>query len=392
MGGPPNLIMSDEILIKAENVSKKFCRRLRKSLWYGVQDMAAEAIGGSRSHDELRPDEFWAVKDVSFEVRRGECLGLIGHNGAGKTTLLKMLNGLIKPDHGSITMRGRVGALIALGAGFNPILTGRENIYVNGSVLGLTRAEIETRVEEIIDFAGIRQFIDSPVQSYSSGMQVRLGFSVAATMNPDVLILDEVLAVGDVNFRAKCLNRVASLLQQSACIFVSHQEADVRRIASSCALLSHGELRFVGSVDQAFEQYSELLDGNAAEGRVLGGEINIEPLTDPILVDWGHSLSLTVRLLASREVRDVAIRVSIMDAGQTCVAEWNSIDSNRLYSINHGENQIVAELKHVELTSGSYWINVAIFTNKEPYLGLSYRHAKLIVSGPRKLFSNYRIT
>src|ERR1043166_9994626 len=136
--------MSDpEVLVRVEGAGKKFCRSLKRSLWYGVKDIAAEIAGGSRTHEELRPGEFWAVRDVSFELRRGECLGLIGRNGAGKTTLLKMLNGLIKPDDGRITMRGRVGALIALGAGFNPILTGRENIYVNGAVLGLTRKEID---------------------------------------------------------------------------------------------------------------------------------------------------------------------------------------------------------------------------------------------------------
>ena len=160
-------------------------------------------IGGKKSSSglvtpeaSLRDGEFFAVKDVSFELRRGDCLGLLGHNGAGKTTLLKMLNGLIKPDAGSIMMRGRVGALIALGAGFNPILTGRENIYINGSVLGLTKKEIDAKIDEIIDFAEIREFIDMPVQSYSSGMAGRLGFAVATALDPDVLIVDEVLAVG----------------------------------------------------------------------------------------------------------------------------------------------------------------------------------------------------
>ena len=144
-----------------------------------MTDMATELVGGRGRHDELRRDEFWAVRDVSFELSRGECLGLIGRNGAGKTTLLKMLNGLIKPDQGRIEMRGRVGALIALGAGFNPILTGRENIYVNGAVLGLTKQEIARQLDDIIDFADIGDLIDAPVQSYSSGMAVRLGFAVA---------------------------------------------------------------------------------------------------------------------------------------------------------------------------------------------------------------------
>ena len=217
---------SRDSLVQVKGVSKKFCRDLKKSLWYGVRDIAAELNPFQSRNEEsgdkqieagksispiyqaLRAGEFWAVKDVSFELRRGECLGLIGRNGAGKTTLLKMLNGLIKPDHGRIEMHGRAGALIALGAGFNPILTGRENIYVNGAGPGLTKREIDEKVDEIIDFAEIKEFIDSPVQSYSSGMQVRLGFAVATALRPDILLLDEVLAVGDAAFRGKCFQRV----------------------------------------------------------------------------------------------------------------------------------------------------------------------------------------
>ena len=168
-------------LVRVEGVSKIFCRSLKRSLHYGLMDSLSDILPvGKRKYDEsgepiLRKEEFWAVKDISFELRRGECLGLIGRNGAGKTTLLKMLNGLIKPDKGRIEMRGRVGALIALGAGFNPILTGRENIYVNGSILGISQIEIEDKIDEIIDFSEIREFIDSPVQSYSSGMAVQPG-------------------------------------------------------------------------------------------------------------------------------------------------------------------------------------------------------------------------
>ena len=192
----------EDVLIKVDNVSKKFCRDFKKSLWYGIKDTAADVIHPSRRPQEskLRPSEFWANQNISFEVKRGECLGMIGHNGAGKTTLLKMLNGLIKPDTGSIEMRGRIGALIALGAGFNPILTGRENIYINGSVLGLTRKEIDAKIDDIINFAEIEDAIDAPVRTYSSGMQVRLGFSIASSLDPDILILDEVLAVGDAGF------------------------------------------------------------------------------------------------------------------------------------------------------------------------------------------------
>lgn len=165
--------MSDDVLVRVDGVSKKFCKSLKRSLIYGAKDVWTELSGGGK-HDELREGEFWAVKDISFELKRGECLGLIGHNGAGKSTLLKMLNGLIKPDQGCIEMRGRIGALIELGAGFNPILTGRENIYNKGAVLGFTKKEIDAKYDAIVDFAEIEEFIDMPVQNYSSGMKVRL--------------------------------------------------------------------------------------------------------------------------------------------------------------------------------------------------------------------------
>lgn len=231
-----------ETLVKVENVSKKFCRDLKKSLWYGMKDLGGELLG--KRHDrerELRPEEFWAVKDASFELKRGECLGLIGRNGAGKTTLLRMLNGLIKPDRGRIEMRGQVGALIALGAGFNPILTGRENIYVNASVLGLRKKEIDAKLEEIVEFAELGEFIDTPVQSYSSGMVVRLGFAVATALEPDVLILDEVLAVGDARFQVKCINVIGGLKSKGvAIILVSHNMVNILRYCDIGIYLKSG--------------------------------------------------------------------------------------------------------------------------------------------------------
>jgi lipopolysaccharide transport system ATP-binding protein len=189
--------MAEEIIVSVENISKKFCRDLKKSLWYGVRDIVAEALVSKKARAELRKQEFWAVTNSSFELRRGETLGLIGPNGAGKTTLLKMINGLLKPDNGKITVRGRVGALIQLGAGFHPLLTGRENIYISGAILGMSKREIDRKLDDIIEFSGIEEFIDAPVRNYSSGMFVRLGFSVAVHVDPDLLLIDEVLAVGD---------------------------------------------------------------------------------------------------------------------------------------------------------------------------------------------------
>ena len=262
--------MGDDVRIRADGVAKKFCRSLRKSLWYGVRDGLADLSGRGSAADELRAEEFWALEDVSFEVRRGECLGLIGRNGAGKTTLLKMLNGLIKPDRGRIEMRGRVGALIALGAAFNPILTGRENVYVNGSVLGLSKKEIDAKFDSIVDFAEIEEFIDSPVQSYSSGMQVRLGFAVASALQPDILLVDEVLAVGDFRFRWKCLERIKTLKENGVCIIlVSHNSGDLMRTCTKGLVLAGGRMRFLGSMDEAILRYEHApgADGSRRRSR-----------------------------------------------------------------------------------------------------------------------------
>lgn len=187
--------------------------------------------------------EFWALKDVSFEVRRGESLGIIGQNGAGKSTILKLLSNITIPSSGEITINGRLAALIEVGSGFHPELTGRENVYLSGSILGMRRAEISRKIESIIDFAGIRQFIDTPVKRYSSGMFVRLGFSIAAHLEPDILLLDEVLAVGDAAFQAKCLNRVDELRDSGKTIvFISHDLNAVERLCERVLLLERGRI------------------------------------------------------------------------------------------------------------------------------------------------------
>lgn len=269
-----------DVLVRVEHVSKKFCRNLRRSLWYGVQDLTSELAGRQRKHETLRRDEFWAVNDVSFELRRGECLGLIGHNGAGKTTLLRMLNGLIVPDIGRIEMRGRVGAIIALGAGFNPVLTGRENIYVNAAILGFTRAETKKKLDEIVAFSELEEFIDAPIQQYSSGMYVRLGFAVAAHFEPDILLVDEALAVGDISFVFKCLNRIAELRRRgTGVIFVTHNDVQLREAAQRAILLERGRLLANAPVSKALlarETISSNHRRHVDDNYVHPGDITIE--------------------------------------------------------------------------------------------------------------------
>ena len=201
-------------------------------------------------------DHFSALKDVSLEVRRREVVGIIGHNGAGKSTLLKLIARVLQPTTGRVTVRGRVAPLLELGAGFDPELTGRENVYLNGAVLGFRRADIDGRFERIVDFAGVREFIDLPLRTYSSGMVARLGFSVATDIQPDILIVDEVLAVGDAEFQKKSEQRIHELHDKSeAVIMVSHNLKLMREMCQRVAWLDHGQLRAFGPPDDVVEQY-----------------------------------------------------------------------------------------------------------------------------------------
>jgi lipopolysaccharide transport system ATP-binding protein len=249
--------MENNAVITFDHVSKKFCKTIKRSMLYGIEDIGRNVLGFSSHAENLRKDEFWAVDDVSFEVMQGETFGIIGPNGSGKSTLLKMLNGIFWPDKGKITVNGNVGALIEVGAGFHPLLTGRENIYINAAILGMSKKEVDGKLEDIIKFADIGDFIDSPVKFYSSGMYVRLGFAVAIHCEPDILLVDEVLSVGDMNFQEKCLNQIKRLQeQQKTVIFVSHNLIAVESICSKAIYLHNGILKQYGDTKGVIQKYS----------------------------------------------------------------------------------------------------------------------------------------
>ena len=245
-----------DVVVSVEDVSKKFCRDLKRSLFYGVRDIATDLRGGKRRGDQLRSGEFWALQNVSFQLRRGEALGLVGSNGAGKSTLLRIISGLIKPDTGVVRGCGRIAPLIALGAGFNPILTGRENIYANMSLLGLSTQEIKRQFDAVVEFAEIQAALDAPVQTYSSGMAARLGFACAIYTKPDILLIDEVLAVGDVRFKMKCRRRLAELREQgTAFILVSHNPYHILNVCEKSVYLKQGQVVLVSDSQAAIRQY-----------------------------------------------------------------------------------------------------------------------------------------
>ena len=330
--------MAEETLVRVEHVAKKFCRDLKTSLWYGVKDLGAEFIGKHKEDDiQLRNKEFWAVRDVNFELKRGECLGLIGRNGAGKSTLLKMLNGLIKPDKGRIEMYGRIGALIELGSGFNPILTGRENIYNNGAVLGLNKKEVDGLLEEIIDFSEMEKFIDTPVQYYSSGMKVRLGFSVAAHMKPDVLILDEVLAVGDSGFKIKSFNKINEIMRNAAVIFVSHSMPHIATITNKVLLMEGGVVDFYGdNITDGIERYFGLFSGDeeriefndfaSVESMIIhpSAKYANDPSRKFPTIDYQDSIFVEMDLKVKPEIEWFHVKLQISDKDLKIVGIYDS--------------------------------------------------------------------
>lgn len=361
-------IDSKEVLVKVEGLSKKFCKDLKTSLWYGVKDLVS-GVRGSDTERLLRPKEFWAVKDISFELRRGECLGLIGHNGAGKSTLLKILNGLINPDAGKVTIKGRVGALIELGAGFNPILSGRENIYNNGAILGFSRREIDAKLEDIIAFAELEDFIDMPVQHYSSGMKVRLGFAVAAQMEPDVLIIDEVLAVGDVAFRTKCLNRIGELLKTTAVVFVSHSMPQVARAANKILLMGGGKpLKYTDNVSEGIQgYYSEQMQVNGGSIKSGNNKVELvkfkinETISDNkfLKVGFNKAITLTATLKVAENATKYFISYGFIDVDTKIVANVFSTISDVSFS-KKGKVEVQTEVSSLLLGAGNYTISIAI--------------------------------
>ena len=359
--------MSDS-LVTVENISKKFCRSLKRSLWYGVRDMGSELFGKSNNDRVLRKDEFWAVKNVSFVVKQGETLGLIGSNGAGKTTLLRMLNGLIKPDAGRIEIKGRMQALIALGAGFNPILTGRENVYVNASVLGIKKAEIDRRFDEIIDFSGIEEFLDTPVQNYSSGMAVRLGFAVAAHMDPDILLVDEVLAVGDEGFQLKCLNKIGQLKQKgTAIILVSHNMHTLSTFASSVIVMNNGMHEFYNSVpngirayrQQFFDEKTEIEKINSGNDTIRFYDVEIgERIMSP-----GDSFYIKMKYDSSKEYKNVEIDLTILSFNESST---HYQATNKAYErdihFKKGKGELQVAIQNIRVNNANGRIAIAIWT------------------------------
>jgi ABC-type polysaccharide/polyol phosphate transport system ATPase subunit len=323
-------------------------------------------------------DEFWALWDVSFSVQPGEVLGIIGANGAGKTTILKILAGVTKPTRGTVALTGNVSALIELGAGFHPELTGRENIYLNSAILGLKRHQIRRILDDIVAFAELEDFIDTPVKRYSSGMYARLGFSVAVHVDPDILLVDEVLSVGDVGFQQKSLRRMLDFkMQAKAMVFVSHNLVAVQSVCNRVLYLEKGKIRSIGSpaeVIPAFQRHLTSKDPGVGHARSHAAMSNsdhrslwIESVviqdstsnpTSAIRPDDPVSVALQIR--NPGEPLEVTVALAVYQQDGTKCGETNSTSAGQPMILCTGSNLVRVDFDHMSLVPGGYYLNAAV--------------------------------
>ena len=384
--------MNSDIAISVEGLGKKYLigherereryvalrdvmTRVAKNAWRKTADMAhgREIIIGDTV------EEFWALKDVSFELKRGEVLGIIGRNGAGKSTLLKILSRITEPSEGYARINGRVASLLEVGTGFHPELTGRENIYLNGAILGMTRAEIKSKFDQIVAFAEIEKFLDTPVKRYSSGMYVRLAFAVAAHLETDIMAVDEVLAVGDAEFQRKCLGKMSNMAAGGRSVFfVSHNLGAIRRLTERCLVLSQGRIVLDAPTAQAIEFYLKQSSGGT-EGGIFerpqsqdrGQPFFVHRVTcrkgselDPTdQFDCDQPILLFIDYSARRKVPGLYGYLVLQSTDGTIVYEGDSIDSgnNQVETIEPGKGTFIVRIPPRVLGPGTYqiWLSFA---------------------------------
>ena len=377
--------LSPDVVLSVRGISKKFCRDLRDSMAYGMKDLARNLIGIRQDTTVLRKNEFWAIADVSFDLRHGETLGIIGQNGSGKSTLLRILDGIFPPDRGEVTFRGRIGGLIALGAGMHPHMTGRENIYLNGVILGMSRAEIDAKMDSIIEFAEIGDFLEAPLATYSSGMRVRLGFAVAIHREPDILLIDEVLSVGDYSFVNKSLRRLHEYRQKAkALIYISHNLEQVRNLCKRVIVLDKGQTVFDGESNEGVMVYQDLCATTTVrmekrpesplEGKTA---LLVNPSVELRLVDFGildaageevtelrmdEPLTIYCDFEVAGAPRPLFFSVGVLDERKVPII-WvmsNDFDKADFSSVPAGRHRVSATMDQHHLMPGVYYPLIAI--------------------------------
>ncbi|NBC24488.1 MAG: ATP-binding cassette domain-containing protein [Bacteroidetes bacterium] len=317
------------------------------------------------------PNAMWALKDVSFNLHEGEVLGVIGRNGAGKSTLLKVLSRITEPTHGKITIHGKISSLLEVGTGFHPELSGRDNVYMNGTILGMTKKEIQRKFDEIVSFSGVERHIDTPVKFYSSGMKVRLAFSVAAHLEPDILIIDEVLAVGDLAFQQKCIGKMDNIKSSGRTIlFVSHNMNSIEGLCSRCLLMEKGQLIYNGSTAETIDKYqdlnlaktdSQLSQRTDREGDGLAKFVDIK-LNEGKAIVPGEPFEVALQVDAKQKLENVEIAVKICKSYQQALTTLETKVHGATIDLNEGRNLVTARVPRLMLAPGVYSINLWIGT------------------------------
>jgi lipopolysaccharide transport system ATP-binding protein len=403
--------MSDTV-ITVENLGKKYViGHQREQRYVALRDVIADnakywgqrllrPFGSPNGSSNPTREEIWALKDVSFEVKRGERLGIIGRNGAGKSTLLKILSRITEPTAGRVRLRGRVASLLEVGTGFHPELTGRENIYLNGAILGMSRAEIRRKFDEIVDFAEIEKFLDTPVKRYSSGMYVRLAFAVAAHLEPEILLVDEVLAVGDTAFQKKCLGKMENVSEEGRTIlFVSHNMSYVAKLCNTGLLLEGGCIKFEGEITSTISKYlashdrnSSVVDLTKFESNHGAGEIKVLSLEllnaagNSFAIPWDEPIRLSLKYKANQALTHVSFAVGCQTVDFTPVFTVRSSDeSDSEMSLQDGGiGEITVEVEH-NLRAGHYNILLGISSgNYAYYYNPSAAHLEILGVGKGK--------
>ncbi|HEY7472229.1 MAG TPA: ABC transporter ATP-binding protein [Gemmatimonadota bacterium] len=370
-----------EPAIRIETLGKRFARHRT-----GRPDTLKQLLRGFRLR--RRKDHFWALRDVDLEVARGEMLGVTGRNGAGKTTLLRLMGGVMQPDEGRVVVRGRIGGLLQLGVGFHPDLTGRENVFTNGIIAGLTRREVAQRFDAIVDFAEIEDFIDSPLRTYSTGMRMRLGFATAIHAEPDVLLIDEVLTVGDLAFQQKCLDRIEQYRKDGCTIvLVSHSLDDVQRHCERALWLREGRVARLGPAENVVEDFrremmNETLRRTPAETEsVAAGGVDLVPRhnrfgsLDMVIegvrlldgaretteIHSGGALSIEISYLAPESIPSPIFAVSISDQQDVHACDVSTANGGLVLPALRGRGRVVLHLDRLDLSRGAYFVNVGVY-------------------------------
>lgn len=379
-----------DIILKAENISKQYrlgqvgTGTLSHDLnrwWHELRGKENPYLKIGDTNDRStkgESDYVWALQDINFEVQRGEVLGIIGKNGAGKSTLLKILSKVTAPTTGSIKSRGRIASLLEVGTGFNGEMTGRENIFLNGAILGMTKKEIASKLEEIIEFSGCERYIDTPVKRYSSGMTVRLAFAVAAFLEPEILVIDEVLAVGDAEFQKKAIGKMQDISRQGGrtVLFVSHNMAAVKSLCTRGIVLENGKVVFEGGIDESVDFYTEIFSqtfaslplhneySNRVEISSFHIEVNDKIVNSGAIIFLGQKIKIKLNFLVKDYINDLSIAFDIIDKNGELISHLtNEDDGFYSYNLKDGDYRSVeietSELLFIpSLYSINFWLGI----------------------------------